>query len=779
MKERRNSTRRVDYFLLASMLVAAFLNIYLIWTDKYANTYYTTAVASMMKNMHNFFYGTLDSGGFVTVDKPPLTFMIQTIFAFIFGLHGWSVILPQALAGVGSVLLVYLLVKPNFGSGAARIAALVMACTPVAVSVSRTNNIDSMLVFALLLAVWFLFKGVKQHKRWAVIVGFGLVGVGFNIKMLEAYMVLPAFYFFYILAGAGGWRKKAVTLALSTVVCAVISLSWAVIVDSVPEDQRPYIGSSETNSVLDLAFGYNGISRLTGDRSPGGGGGRSDRGLEFGLGTGTGTADGSGSGGFAGTRAGIRSGESRNGSAGVEGGQSDGGRGFGGVNGGDFGNPGFTGERPTMNFGGGGAFNTGTKGPLRLFQSELSGQASWMLPFVLFGCTALFASFRIRHMSWKHKEVLFWLAWLIPVMGFFSMAGFFHQYYLIMMAPPIAALTGAGWSEMARQWRERDSWKAWLLPAAVLLTAAFSWYIVHPYDSVIGKGWSVAILVTGVLATLWLTVGLLNASLSKMPAVLGFLILLIGPMYWAFTPIIYGQSSMTPAAGPGLTAGLGRFGGFGDFPNFAGRRNADTSAMSANSERNSANGSGDNSWAAVDDSGATRNPWNPGVGFPAAGGTEAGGDSSRGLTRGASAPGEGVSLNENLYQYLKDHNTGQKYLLAATDYTTLAPYIIEKGETVISLGGFSGSDPVLSVERLQELINSGQLKYIYLSGGRGGNSTLTQWIEDHGTEVPSSEWGEETGQASNGDQAGGQGQTGGFGFGREGTLYAFSPEQGE
>ncbi|GGA45440.1 ArnT family glycosyltransferase [Paenibacillus physcomitrellae] len=789
MDNGRKLTRRVDYFLAGSMLVAAFLNMYLIWTDKYANTYYTTAVASMMKNMHNFFYGTLDSGGFVTVDKPPLTFMIQTLFAFIFGLHGWSVILPQALAGVGSVLLVYLLVKPSFGMGAARIGALVMACTPVAVSVSRTNNIDSMLVFALLLAVWFLFKGVKQHKMWAVIVGFGLIGIGFNIKMLEAYMVLPAFYFFYILAGAGGWKKKTVTLILSTVVCAVISLSWAVIVDSVPEDQRPYIGSSETNSVLNLAFGYNGVSRLTGDRSPGGSGNRSDRGLGLGLGTGAGTEDGAAFSGFAGTRGGNVNSASRDSSnAGVEGGGSgsDDRRSFGGVNGGNFENPGFAGERPTMNFGGGGAFNTGTKGPLRLFQSELSGQASWMLPFVLFGCIALFASFRIRRMSWKQKEALFWLAWLIPVMGFFSMAGFFHQYYLIMMAPPIAALTGSGWSEMARQWTERDSWKAWLLPAAVLLTAAFSWYIVHPYDSVIGKGWSIAILITGVLAALWLIIGLMNPSLSKMAAVLGFLVLLIGPMYWALTPIIYGQSSMTPSAGPSLAGGFGTFSGFSGFAGFGGGRNGGNSGNGENGGGDSGD-NGENGGPAALGRADSRNGQN---GFAADGGTEARTGASRRLTPTAGSPEEGSGLNESLYQYLKDNNTGQKYLFAASDYTTLAPYIIEKGETVISLGGFSGSDPVLSVDRLQKLIDSGQLKFIYLSGGRGGSSTLSQWIQDHGTEVPSSEWQGETAQSSEnitdsslaaaqGDAQNSVAQTGGFGFGREGTLYEFTPEQGE
>ncbi|MFD1910015.1 glycosyltransferase family 39 protein [Paenibacillus rhizoplanae] len=182
-----------DVVLLMIMLLAAVLYGYGIWNDQYANTYYTTAVGSMLQSFHNFFFASLDSAGSVTVDKPPVTFWLQTLSALVFGLHGWSVILPQVLSGVGSVLLVYLLVKPTFGRAAARLAALVMAATPVAAAVSRTNNIDTLLVFTLLLAAWFLFRGTQTHRLGSLLAAFGLIGVAFNEKMLQAYMVLPAF----------------------------------------------------------------------------------------------------------------------------------------------------------------------------------------------------------------------------------------------------------------------------------------------------------------------------------------------------------------------------------------------------------------------------------------------------------------------------------------------------------------------------------------------------------------------------------------------------------
>ncbi|SEG73970.1 Dolichyl-phosphate-mannose-protein mannosyltransferase [Paenibacillus sp. UNC499MF] len=468
---------RVDLPLVFILLLGVFLNTYNIWLDSYANTYYTTAVASMLQNFHNFFFGSLDSAGSVTVDKPPVTFWIQTASAYLFGLHGWSVILPQALAGVGSIVLIYLLVKPSFGTAAARIAALVMACTPVAVAVSRTNNIDSMLVFTLLLGTWFLFRAVKRNSVLSLLGAFALIGLGFNMKMLQAYMILPAFVLFYLFAFKSTWKKKAGVLSGALALMLLISVSWAVIVDSIPASERPYIGSSETNSVLELAFGYNGVSRLTGNQGGGPGGG--DRGGMPGgerraadgqtgdaVGTAPGTAGtGASSVGTGGGRNDAGGGAGDNGAlpggSGATGGSAAAPSGADG--GGMPGAPGSDGQGQPLGFGGGGPgggsggmFGTGEKGPLRLFQSALSGQASWMIPFAALASAALLAGLRRSNFTRKHKESLFWLAWLLPGMAFFSVAGFFHHYYLIMLAPPVAALAGAGWSELWSAYRGSD-----------------------------------------------------------------------------------------------------------------------------------------------------------------------------------------------------------------------------------------------------------------------------------------------------------------------------------
>ncbi|MFF2909526.1 glycosyltransferase family 39 protein [Paenibacillus sp. NPDC057934] len=801
-----------DLILPFILLLAAFLYGYGIWNDHYANTYYTTAVGSMLQSFHNFFFASLDSAGSVTVDKPPVTFWIQSLFALIFGLHGWSVILPQALAGVGSVLLVYLLVKPTYGRSAARITALVMASTPVAAAVSRTNNIDAMLVFTLLLAVWFLFRGTKSNRIGSLLAAFALIGVGFNEKMLQAYMVLPAFYLFYFLAAKVSWKRKTGVLAAGTAVMLVVSLSWAVVVDAIPADKRPFIGSSGTNSVLNLAFGYNGVSRLTGDRSTGaefggsggmpnmngngmsawngearGGGNGNTSGMDGGNSNASGVDGGrSGMGGMAGRGAngargmggrgsgiaagtGVTDGQQGavdNGQGAAQGGRpgtvddgqetGQGGQPGGGSTGGQ--NGGLQGFPPGngMNsdgrqrdwgqggqggFGGGGMFHTGTPGPLRLFQSDLSGQASWLLPLVAFACIGLFANLRRRNFTQKHKEAIFWLAWLVPVMGFFSIAGFFHQYYLIMMAPPIAALAGAGWIQLWSQYRERSGWRSWLLPAAILATVALQWYILHPYDSTIGSGWSIGILAAGIAATLLLVIFKgKEQSFVHTTAVAGLLVLLIGPLYWAVTPIAYGANSMTPAAGPDSNSGPGGMrmnagsNGSGDDRGGLGGGTGGFGGGAGNSGGNEDGfgGGADNLGSGAGDFGGGTGNFGGGVGNFVG---------SRGSFGGRGSEG----VNEALLTYLEEHNSGEQYLFAAMDYGTAGPYIIDNNASVVILNGFNASDQVYTPNSLKALVESGKVKYFLISGGgmgggRGGNSELTTWITEHGTEVPAADW---------------------------------------
>src|ERR1700751_5638199 len=98
------------------MLISLFMNFYQLGQNGFGNLYYAAGIRSMMDNWHNFFFVSFDPGGFVTIDKPPLGFWLQTASAKLFGFSGFSILLPEALAGVLSVALLYYLVSRVFGS---------------------------------------------------------------------------------------------------------------------------------------------------------------------------------------------------------------------------------------------------------------------------------------------------------------------------------------------------------------------------------------------------------------------------------------------------------------------------------------------------------------------------------------------------------------------------------------------------------------------------------------------------------------------------------------
>jgi 4-amino-4-deoxy-L-arabinose transferase-like glycosyltransferase len=118
--------------------------------------YYMAGVRSMMQSWHNFFFNAFDPAGFVSVDKPPLAFWVQTGSAEFFGFSPFGVLLPQVLEGTASILVLYHLVRRVFGTAAGLLAALFLVLTPIAVAVDRSNNTDTLLVLTLLLAAWAL-----------------------------------------------------------------------------------------------------------------------------------------------------------------------------------------------------------------------------------------------------------------------------------------------------------------------------------------------------------------------------------------------------------------------------------------------------------------------------------------------------------------------------------------------------------------------------------------------------------------------------------------------
>ncbi|HEY1351586.1 MAG TPA: glycosyltransferase family 39 protein [Ktedonobacteraceae bacterium] len=256
----------------AVLALSTFLNFFRLQQNGYGNLYYAAAVKSMLMSWHNCFFVAFDPGGFLSVDKPPGDLWLQTLSAKLFGFSGFSLLLPQALAGVLAVAVLFVLVQRSSGYLPALLAAVCLAITPVAVVISRDNNVDMLLVLVVLLATWAVQRATAVGSlRW-LLAGAFLLGVAFTIKMFAAYLVLPALGLLYLCTAPRTWASRVAHLALALLVLLVVSFAWLVAVDLTPASQRPYVGSTRTNSELELAFNYNGLARLlrTGG-APGGG----------------------------------------------------------------------------------------------------------------------------------------------------------------------------------------------------------------------------------------------------------------------------------------------------------------------------------------------------------------------------------------------------------------------------------------------------------------------------------------------------------------------------
>ena len=249
--------------------LAAFLYLWNVTVSGYGNTYYAMAAQAAAQDWTAFFFGSLDAGSFITLDKPPLSTWVMGLSVRLFGLSAASVLVPQALAGVATVLILFAAVRRSFGPVAGIVAALVAALTPAAVLIFRYDNPDAILTLLLVAAAYAFVRALEAGSwRW-VLLAAALVGAGFLAKYLQAWMVLPAFALTYLVAAPGGPGRRLAQLAAASATVLVTSLWWVVVVDAIPAASRPFIGGSDTNSALDLLLGYNGLGRLFGE-APGG-----------------------------------------------------------------------------------------------------------------------------------------------------------------------------------------------------------------------------------------------------------------------------------------------------------------------------------------------------------------------------------------------------------------------------------------------------------------------------------------------------------------------------
>lgn len=643
-----------------------------------ANEYYTAAVKSMLQSWSNFFFVAAEPGGSVTVDKPPLGLWIEAIFAYFLGVSGFCVSLPNILAGVFGIGLLYSMVKKYMGELAGIVAALVMAITPVFVATNRNNTMDGILVFTLLLAAWAFIKATETGKTSWLMLGAFIVGLGFNTKMLQAFLPLPAFYALYFFGSKEGWLKKIVNLSVVTVLLVIISLSWAIVVDLTPAENRPYIGSSDNNTVMGLIFGHNGVSRLENNRD---GGNMPPSGTQPGQPTDQGAQPQQGQpqqGQFQGpppaaleacsgqTQGSACSFTTQNGNT-INGscitppniselacapqgmlpqnGQAPVGAPNGGPNG-------QNGNTPFSN-------ETGSPGVLRFFTSPLSKQMSWLLPFALISVLlALFASrIQLPIESGVHKALILWGGWLLTCVVFFSMvSGIFHAYYAIMLAPALGAMVGIGFAQLY-QWGKNSNWMQVGLIVSIVITLGFQIFTTTQYNEF--SWWMIG---TGIL----LGLGILLTSVSRRAAYAVILsAVLVIPAYWSVMTVIAGSNNNLPTA----YEGQNQNGQDGFLASPAPNRNDD-----------------------------------------------------------GNRDGGNRSVNAELLAYLEANTQGMKYLLAVPSSQQGAQYVIETGRPVLYMGGFGGQDEVVTADDLKEMVANGELRYILYGGDRGNKQDIANWL---------------------------------------------------
>ena len=570
----RLSPDRVALALI--VVLAGFLELFALDREGFSNLYYAAAVRSMLAGPSTFFFGAFDPGGFITLDKPPLGFWLEVLSARIFGYSGVSLLLPGALAAVASVWLIARLVAHQFGQLAGLIAALVLAVTPISVATARNNTVDSVLVLFVLLAIGALLRwGDTGRLRWLVLAGI-LVGVGFNVKMLEAYLVVPGIGLAVLVDRRWSVARRIGHLAAASAALLVVSFAWAVVVDAIPAASRPFVGGSTVNSALDLALNYNGIERLAGGQT-------------------------------------------------------------------------FP--------------NLGRVGPLRLLDPSLSGQIGWWLILGLIGTVVACIELRRRPARRRFLvPIVLWAGWFLPAAVFFSVARFWHPHYLVMLAPPIAALTGAGSVALLRAWRRAGS-SGWLLPLAVAASGIVEATIIglaRGFDWLQGAAAVLSLALAGGLLLVRAGVGTIERDrfAGRGLAIAAVLALAIAPLSWSAWTTFHPPGQVLPVGGPPL-AGSAAQGGF--------------------------------------------------LGLPAGG-----------ATGGPAGQGSGLSPSSPLIAFVLAHQHDATFPLATASAQEAAPIIIATGLPVMALGGYSGDDQTLTVEQFQARVAAGNVRYVLVGGFSGG-----------------------------------------------------------
>jgi 4-amino-4-deoxy-L-arabinose transferase-like glycosyltransferase len=603
--------------LLGLLLATSSLYFWNLTASGYANSFYSAAAQAGSRSWEAFFYGSSDAANAITVDKPPASLWFMALSVRLFGLSSFAILLPQVLMGVATVGVLHATVKRQFGAAAGLVAGGILALTPIAVLMFRFNNPDALLTLAMTLAAWATMRSIERTSpKWFALAGV-FIGLAFLTKTLQAFLVVPGFALAYLVAAKAPLGKRIWHSILGGLAIVASAGWWVAIVELMPESMRPYIGGSQTNSFLELTFGYNGLGRINGEE--------------------TGSVGGGG------------------------------------------------------NAGG----NWGATSLLRMFNADNGGQISWLMPAALM-LLAIGLALRMRkpRTDARRAAYLAWGSWfLVTTLTFSLMAGIYHAYYTVALAPAVAALVAMGGREA---WERRESLLGcFTLFLATAATGVWGFFLLS--RTVSWNGWlRVVVLALSITAAVgFLLVGRLHRR--ALPALVGLALTagLLGPAAYSLQTVSVGHTGSIVTAGPS-TGGTGGPGG-GGMP----------------------------------------------------GGTPPGATTgtAQGGMPGAQQGGMGGLLNAStpsaaVVAALSADASNYTWVAAAVGSQTAAGLQLGTGLPVMAVGGFNGSDPSPTLAQFKAYVAAGKIHYFAAGGGFGGqnggsnaSSQIASWVAANFTQV--------------------------------------------
>ncbi|WP_427384476.1 ArnT family glycosyltransferase [Janibacter sp. G56] len=615
--------------LLLLLLATAAFYFWNLTSSGWANSFYSAAAQAGSESWTALFYGSSDASNAITVDKPPASIWVMALSVRLLGLNSFAILAPQVLMGVAAVGVLHATVKRHFGAAAGLLAGAVLALTPVAVLMFRFNNPDALLVLLMTLAAWATVRAVDAGStRWFVLAGVFL-GFGFLTKTLQVLLVIPFLGLAFLVAADTTLRRRIIGSVAGAAAFLLTAGWWVAIVELVPESMRPYIGGSQTNSFLELTFGYNGLGRINGNEtgSVGGGNGWGETGLG------------------------------------------------------------------------------------RIFNASIGGQISWLIPTAVI---LLIAGLALRGLAprtdRRRASYIVWGGWLLVTLLTFSlMAGIFHEYYTVALAPAVAALVGMGAKEA---WENRANLiGAFALAAATGAAALWGFVLLGRTSEYDGLKW--AVLFVGLAAAFGMLV------LTRLPrrgtAVVSAAAIaagLAGPAAYSLTTVSEAHTGSIVTAGPATMGGRG-MGGPGGI-------------------RGQGFPGGSPGQAPP---GMTQGQVPQGM---AQGQTQGGGGMGGLLDAGTPSTEVIAALSEDAESY--------RWVAAAVGSQSAAGLQLGTELPVMAIGGFNGSDPSPTLEQFQQYVADGDIHYLAASGGgmggRGGSSggssassEITTWVSENFTSV--------------------------------------------